>query len=416
MTSNDDRRPTYPVRTLGDDDWPGFLDTDSHAFGSTMPAEITEFERGLLEDGRSIGAFDGPTPVGIATAFSFELTVPGSVVPAAGVSWVGVLPTHRRRGVLSSLMTHQLHAVHALGREPLAVLWASEPQIYGRFGYGLASRAYSLKVPRSVHALRTDVPSDGTVRLRLAPADDWKVTAPVYDEVARSRPGMLRRDERWWQRAVRDLPSMREGRSELRCVIAEDDEGVRGYARYTTKPDWSTNQPQGVVFVQEVLATDPAARAALYRYLFDLDLMATTELWNVPVDEPLLHWLQNIRAASPRWQDRLYVRLVDVAAALRARRYTTAVDVVLEITDPLCPWNDGRWHLIADDGGVRCEHTDRQADLDMSVTDLGAAYLGGTLLADLALAGRVEERTRGALPAASAAFLSSPAPWCPIVF
>lgn len=416
MTSHGTARSTYPVRTLGDEDWAGFVETDGHAFGATMPAEVTDFERGLLEPGRSIGAFDGSTPVGIATAFSFDLTVPGATVPAAGVSWVGVLPTHRRRGVLRSLMTHQLNEIHERGREPLAVLWASEPQIYGRFGYGLASYAYALTVPRSAHALRPDVPTDSRVRLRLVPADDWKLTAAVYDELARVRPGMLRRDERWWQRAVRDVPSMRDGRSELRCVVAEDEEGVRGYARYATQPDWSPGHPNGTVHVREAVGTDAAARSALYRYLFDLDLMGSTDLWNVPVDDPVLYWLENVRATSPRWKDALFVRLVDVAAALLARRYATPVEVVLEINDPLCSWNNARWRLIAADDDVRCVRTELEADLAMSVTDLGAAYLGATPLLDLAMAGRVEERTKGSLRTTSAAFLTSPAPWCPIIF
>jgi predicted acetyltransferase len=381
-----------------------------------MPTEVTDFEHGLIEPGRSIGAFDGSTLVGVAAAFSFDLTVPGAVVPAAGVSWVGVLPTHRRRGILRSLMTHQLNDIHGQGREPLAVLWASEPQIYGRFGYGLAIRAYSLTVPRSAHALRPDVPSDPRVFLRLVPADDWKLTAAVYDEVARTRPGMMGRDERWWQRAVRDEPSLREGRSELRCVVAEDEDGIRGYARYTTKPDWSTGQPKGTVNVREVFGTDPAAKSALYGYLFDLDLMGSTDLWNLPTDEAVLYWLENIRATSPRWLDTLYVRLVDVAPALRARRYATPVDVVLDISDPLCSWNDGRWQLIDDNDGVRCERTELRADLALSVTELAAAYLGGTPLTDLAAAGRVEELTKGSLRTTSAAFMSSPAPWCPIVF
>ncbi|MDQ1619030.1 MAG: hypothetical protein QOE19_1599 [Actinomycetota bacterium] len=415
MTAPDIPRPTYAVRTLGDEDWADFLETDSHAFGATVPVEAAEFERGMMEPGRSIGAFDGDAMGGIAAAYSFELSVPGGVVPAAGVTWVGVLPTHRRRGVLRSLMTHQLHEIHERGREPLAVLWASEPQIYGRFGYGLASRAFSLTVPRSAQALRSDTPVDPSVRLRLVPADDWRITAAVYD-VARSRPGMLLRDDRWWRRAVIDLPATRDGRTALRCVVAEDENGVRGYARYATKPDWSPGHPTGTVYVREVVASDPAAKAMLYRYLFDLDLMGSTELWNVPVDDPLLYWLENLRTASPRWMDALYVRLVDVAGALRARRYTAPVEVVLEISDQLLPWNNGRWQLIADADGARCEHSELKADLAMSVTELGAAYLGGTPLTDLAMAGRVEERTEGSLRATSAAFMSSPAPWVPVVF
>ena len=276
-------------------------------------------------------------------------------MPAAGISWVGVLPTHRRRGVLRALMTHQLHEIHERGREPLAILWASEPPIYGRFGYGLASRAYALDVSRSPDALRADVPTDPTLRLRLVPADDWKITAEVYAQVAAQRPGMLVRDDRWWRKAVRDVPSMREGRSALRCVVAEDDSGVRGYARYATKQDWGPGRPKGTVHRARGAAVDGPARALLYRFLFDQDLMSQVDVWNVAVDDPLLLWLENVRSATPRWLDALYVRLIDVPAALKARTYTAPVDVVLDVTDPLCPWNEGRWQLVARGGEVSCD-------------------------------------------------------------
>jgi predicted acetyltransferase len=341
--------------------------------------------------------------------------VPGGSLPAAGVSWVGVLPTHRRRGVLTALMEHQLASLHEAGREPVAVLWASEPQIYGRYGYGLASRFCSVTVGRSASALLPDAPSDAGLRLRLVPADDWKLTAGVHDTLAARRPGMFGRDERWWRRVVRDLPAMREGRSELRCVVAEDDGGVRGYARYSTKQSYGDDFGQGKVSVREMLAVDPAALATLYRYLFDLDLMGTTEVWNVPVDDPLLHWLQNPRRAKPELGDALYVRLVDLPAALSARTYATDVDVVLDVVDERCPWNAGRWRLSGGTAGASCTRTDDDADLILDVRELGAAYLGGTSLVELAGTGRVTG-SEAVLRAATAAFGHSPAPWVPVVF
>jgi predicted acetyltransferase len=408
----------FPVRVLTEDDWPAILEVDSNAFGNTMEPEVLDAERVLQEPGRTQGAFDGPTLVGLTSAFSFDLTVPGAVVPAAGVSWVGVLPTHRRRGVLRGLMTAQLYDVRERGREAVAILWASEPVIYGRFGYGLASRAYSMKVPRSAHALRSDAPSDPALRLRLVPAEDWKATADVYAATAAARPGMVGRDDRWHRRGASDFPSLRDGRSALRCVVAEDDTGVRGYARYSTKPDWSTPVPSGTVDVREVIAVDSAALAALYRYLFDIDLMGVAELWNVPADSPLLHWLNNTRSTRPVWHDGLYVRLVEVGTALAQRSYSAPVDVVLEVSDQVCPWNDGRWRLVGGPDGARCERSDDAPDLTLGVTDLGGAYLGGTALGELAAAGRVQLRAGGAdvLPAVSAAFSTSPAPWSSFVF
>jgi predicted acetyltransferase len=319
--------------------------------------------------------------------------------------------------VLKALMTHQLNAVHERGREALAILWASEPPIYGRFGYGQASRALSLTVPRNPQALHPSAPSDPGLRLRLVDAADWKLTAGVYADVAGQRPGLPARDDRWWGHAVQDLPSVREGRSALRCVVVEDDAGVRGYARYSTKDVFGEGPNSGKVMVREVMAVDAAAQATLYRYLFDLDLMGTTHLWNVPVDDPLLHWLQNPRLAKPELGDALYVRLVDLDRALRERTYSAPVDVVLEVADDVCPWNAGRWRLTGGPGlAATCERTEDPADLAVGVVDLGAVYLGGTSLTDLSVAGRVVELRPGTLAAATAAFAHTPAPWCPAVF
>jgi predicted acetyltransferase len=314
-------------------------------------------------------------------------------------------------------MTHQLHSVHDEGREPLAILWASEPQIYGRFGYGLATRHLSLTVPRDPEALLPSAPRDESLRLRVVDPSDWKLTADVYARVRELRPGAPARDELWWKHAVQDIVAMRDGKSALRCVVAEDETGVRGYARYATKDMFEDWVSSGKVMVREVMAVDAAASAALYRYLCDLDLMGTTHLWNVPVDDPLLLWLQNPRKAKPVLGDSLYVRLVDLDRSLRARTYATPVDVVLEVTDDLCPWNAGRWRLTAGpDRETTCERTTDAADLALGVVDLGAVYLGGTSLHELAMAGWVSELRAGTLAAAATAFAHTPAPWNPAVF
>ncbi len=405
----------WKVRSLTESDRDDLLAVDSHAFGMTTPDELAEAERDTHEDDRDIGAFDGATLAGVAAAYSYELGVPGATVAAAGVTWVAVLPTYRRRGVLRALMTHQLHSIHEAGREPVAILWASEPQIYGRFGYGAASASLSLTVPRGPQTLRGDVPTDPGLRLRLVDPADWAAVAGVYDAVSARRPGIPARDGRWWRRAVRDLPALRDGASALRCVLAESSDGARGYALYRTSHT-EDDFGSGDVKVRELMAVDGAALAALYRFLFDLDLMARTSLWNVPVDDPLQHWLQNPRLAKPQLGDGLYVRLVDLPGALSARRYAHALDVVLDVRDDLCPWNAGRWRLTGGKDDARCERTDDAADLSLDVAELGAAYLGGTRLTDLGEAGRVTERRPGALAAATSSFTHSPAPWCPAIF
>jgi predicted acetyltransferase len=409
----------YSIRVLTEDDSAAMMDLDDNAFGNTLEADVVQSELDLQEPGRGIGVFDGALLVGLATAFSFRIGVPGAVVPAAGVSWVGVLPTHRRRGILRQLMTHQLHEIHDRGREAIAVLYASEPVIYGRFGYGLASSSWSMTVPRDPQALRPDAPRDSSVRLRLVPAEDWKLVADVYDTVARNRAGVVTRDERWHQRAASDWTSMRNGRSALRCVVAEDDNGVRGYARYSTKQNWNNGVAAGVVDVREIVALDAAARAELYRYLFDLDLMGSVTVWNVPVDDPVLHWVTNPRSAAPLRHDSMYVRILDVSRALSDRRYAVPVDVVLGVTDALCPWNDGAWRLVGGPDGATCTRTDDEVDLALSVRELGAAYLGGTSLAELAETGWVSVgpgARSDVLDLVSAAFLTNPRPWSAFIF
>ena len=406
----------WPIRPVTEADWPAVRVLDENAFGATTPDDLAEAEHELHELDRSIGAFDGDLLVGYTTAYTMRLSVPGAVLPAAGVTWVGVLPTHRRRGVLRSLMTAQLTGLRDRAEEPIAVLWASEPGIYGRFGYGLASSRLEWTVPRSAQALHRDVPTDPGLHLRLVDPPDPAPLGAVHDGVAAQRPGVAERDERWWRRTLRDLPGLREGRSALRLVVAADDEQVRGYAIYATKQDFGEDFGSGVVAVREVMALDPAARAALYRYLFDLDLMGSTELWNLPVDDPLQHWLGDVRRAKPRLQDSLYVRLLDLPRALAARTYAQPVDVVLEVRDELCPDNAGRWRLAGGPGGATCEASDGEPDLVMSVRELGAAYLGGTPLTELAAAGWVREARPGTLAPTSVAFASALAPWNPQVF
>lgn len=411
-------RPDWSTRSLTERDWEQFLRVDSHAFGATMPEELGATERELHEEGRGLGAFDRDDElVGIATAFSYDLSVPGAEVPAAGVSWVGVLPTHRRRGVLTALMRAQLHGIRDAGREPIAILWASEPQIYGRFGYGQATSLFFASVRRDPRALHALAPVDPALRLRLTEPAQWKDVAEVYEGLRARRPGMPARDERWWRRAVRDVPALRHGYSELRAVLAEDPAGVRGYAYYATKQGSGENFANGTVAVREVIATDPAALAALYRYLFDLDLMGKTELNNLPFDDPLPHWLTDPRQARLTRHDALYVRLVDLPGALTARRYAAELDVVLEVADGFCPWNAGRWRLCAGpEGTATCTPADSAPDLRLDVRELGAIYLGGTSLLDLAGAGLADERTAGAAQRTARAFAHHPAPWSPAVF
>ncbi|MFD9306002.1 GNAT family N-acetyltransferase [Streptomyces sp. NPDC060048] len=402
------------TRVLQADEWDVWYDHLELAFGGVPESpEERELYKSLTETDRSLAVWDGETCVGSAGAFSFRLSVPGgALVPAGGVTMVGVSPTHRRQGVLTSLMRRQLDDIRA-GGEPLAVLTASDPAIYGRFGYGTAT--YSVSVDIDTTRVRLSVPP-GTENIRLRLVDPRKALPDcerVYAALVAGRPGMPARQPGWERQALVDPPSRREGASALKCVVAEGPDGeVVGYARYQVKPDWEQTGSDGKVQVRDLDALDPAAYAALWRYVFGIDLAWRVRAYGRPVDDPLLHLVSDVRRSQVRRRDALHVRLVDLPAALEARGYGAPLDVVLDVEDRFCPWNTGRWRLTAAAGGpASCTRTGAAADLELSVGELGSAYLGGVTLTSLAGAGRVRELHPGALAEASRAFTGDVAPW-----
>jgi predicted acetyltransferase len=420
----------YPIRPVSPDEFDAFHTVEMHAFhGSPLSENDRELVLSRFEFDRSLAAFDGATPVGTAAAYSFQLSVPGhQALPAAGITWVSVLPSHRRRGVLTSMMHRQLADIRDRG-EPVAVLWASEAAIYSRYGYGRAMWHADFALHRGEGALAKTTPADESVRLRIVdPAAALPELAKVYDTVLPTRPGFIVRNEAWWQRLIYDPPDDRQGVSPLRCVLAEDDSGPRGYALYSGLNSWDseTSLPDSVLTVREMMFADPAASTSLWADLLSRDLTTEFRLRQRPVDDPLLHQLADPRRARPRLKDALWVRIINVADALAGRRYSCPVDVVIEVRDEIMPSNAGRWRLTttgADETGCGLEAScvpvaaaAPEADVALDITDLGAAYLGGTRLGALAAAGLVTERRRGAVRQLSTALSWDLAPWCPVNF
>jgi predicted acetyltransferase len=414
---------TYPIRAIGPDELTALADVDAHAFLEPWPAEAIERERITTEFDRTFAAFDGEQMVGSGANYSFQLTVPGGVAPAAGVTAIAVLPSHRRRGILTSMMG-QLFADAAARSEPLAVLFASEAGIYSRFGFGPGSMELHLTIRRGEGRLAPGVFAAGQrgagVRLRaVEPAAARADLARVFDAELGRRPGALARDERWWTYLLTDLPEMRPARtSPVRCLLAEDDDGPRGYALYRTSSNWSDHLAEGVVEVQELYATDPAATAALWSDLLSRDLVGEVQARRRPVDEPLLAMLADPRRGRATLADGLWVRVLDLPDALARRRYAAAADLVLEVADPLIAANDGRWRLRT--GGpadaAYCGRTGDAADVRLTVQALGAAYLGGGQLSQLAAAGHAEELTPGALAALGTALSWDRPPYSGMLF
>ena len=427
----------YPIRPITEAEWAAYNAVSALAFNNTAPPdEELDRERLVFEFDRSLAAFDGQDLVGTANAYSFRMTVPGGALPVAGVSFVSVRPTHRRRGILSSMMAYQLSGL-AEGGEAVAALFASEAGIYGRFGYGMASMATRFRVRRGEVKIGSGVPpgaagaatagaaaagaaAAGPVRLRETSLDPLPAElAKVYDQILPARPGLQARDDRWWRAVMYDSAHWRGSSTPLRCLLAEDDHGPCGYAVYSVQPSWDSDAlPDASLGIRELMATDARAAAALWSDLLSRDLVGEVTARLRPSDDPLLLLASDLRRIRPQLSDGLWVRLVRVDEALSRRQYSGPVDVVLEVADHLLPANSGRWHLQAgpDGGGARCERTTRPADLALPVAALGAAYLGGTQLGVLARAGQVAELRQGCLPAVSAAFSWDPAPWCPQIF
>ncbi len=413
MTEFADRlRPATP------EEWPEFTRAMFTVFGEPPPASYVDGVPAHAELDRSLGLWDGERVVATSGLYSRELTVPGGVVPCAGVTWVSVAPSHRRRGVLTAVMRRQLTELHEQEREPVAALWASESSIYGRFGYAPATWRGNLSGDVARLALRPDVDL-GTGRVEPVDVEDFRAAAVgLHDRARRGVPGNLARDARWWDRGLRDEPDQRRGASERRLLRHVGPDGtVTGYAAYRIRSAWTDDGlPDGTVVVEEVRALTPPAHAALWRFLLSLDLVRTMRAPTASPDDPLRHLLAEPRALRSQPFDALWVRLVDVGRALAARRYPAPVNLVLEVRDRFCPWNDGRWSLVGHPAGAFCSQTDADPDLVLDVEALAAVYLGGVSLATLQAAGRVTEVSPGAVTAAGTSFRWPVTPWCPDEF
>jgi predicted acetyltransferase len=415
----------YSIRPVAEDEFAGFLAVDQHASHSApLPERARANLLARLEFDRTLAALDGDTVVGTAGVFSLQMRVPGAMAAVAGVSLVAVLPSHRRQGILSALMRRQLADVNERD-EAVAVLFCSESGIYGRYGYGRASWQAAYRLQRGEGALAPGAPADPGLRLRIAePRSARAELAKVYDLALAERPGLYARTEPWWDRLLTDLHSDGGSSRPIRCLLAEDDSGPRGYAVFTSAERWDEDAglPQGLLEVSEAIAADPAATAALWGNLLSQDLLSEFHARMRPVDDPLLYLLADPRRVRSVVSDGLWIRLVDVGRALAQRHYACPVDVVIEVADELCPRNAGRWRLAAQTdaapAGFRatCEPTTAPADVALPVRALGAAYLGGTRLRAMAKAGLVTEATAGSLAALSTAMSWEPAPWCPMIF
>ena len=401
------------IRTLAEGEAKTFLATTGAAFGESWGQDesLEGWER-LANPERMHCAVDDDVMVASAGAWEFTLTVPGAQVPAAGVTVVGVLPSHRRKGIATRLMRTQLDDIRAR-EEPVAILWASESNIYGRFGYGLATYAMTIDIERDRARFREPTEPAGRIRL-VDESEALKVLPAVYDRVMSQTPGFFARSEDWWRwRTLYDPEARRRGGGPMFRAVWEHDGVAQGYALYRVFPKWSEEGlASGRVQVMEAIATTPEATTEVWRLLFGIDLVERVQSWALPPDLPLLHLLAEPRRLRATLHDGLWVRVVDVKSALEARSYAVDDAIVVELDDGFCDWNRGTWQIEPS----RVTRTDKAPDLALSDEELGAVYLGGNTFSQLAAAGRVRELTENGIARADRMFATPRAPWCPELF
>jgi predicted acetyltransferase len=401
------------IRPITADEVPAFVDAMSVPFGFDPKPEQLERFKNTFELARLRAAVDGGKIVATFGAFSYRVTVPGGSLPMAGTTVVTVAPTHRRQGILRALMVDHFAELHRDG-EPVAALWASESSIYGRFGYGPASELVRAKLDKNYAVMAQPVSIEGTMQL-LDREEALAVLPNVFNQIVNDRPGMIRRSAGWWeQRVLSDLELFRDGATAHRRVLHLRDGIPAGYVLYRTRIHREQHANEAILI--ELLGIDAEAEKALWQYVFGLDLITSIDYWNHPVDSPLHWWLVDFRRLERRVVDGLWVRLVNVLAALRARKYSNPGSILLKVKDDLCPWNEGTYQLdVQANGYCECKRTQRAAEIELSSYGLGALYLGGHRFYDLARAGMVKGES-DALRRADAMFAWHRLPWCQEIF
>jgi predicted acetyltransferase len=407
---------TLEIRAVPRSDARRWFEAVNFAFAEHIEEEQWTLDSKIIPADRILGAYDGDRVVGGGAAFSFEMTVPGArQVATGGVTMVGVLPTHRRQGILRQLMTEQLADVRGRG-EALAALWASEGSIYQRFGYGLATLNGSVDIERERATFRTLVEARGRVQLFTADEARPHIQA-VYDVVRARTPGFYVRSETWWDVWLADPEFRRRDVSRKFYAVHFTDTGeADAYCVYRIKNEWQPSGPANTLMVTEICAIDPDATAQMWRYAFGVDLMSRIRSRLGPADHPLLLMVSEPRRLSLRVGDGVWLRIVDVKTALEGRGYSADGSLVIDVTDDFMPDVAGRWRLSVDGGRATVTETSDAPDLRLDITDLGAVYMGGISFAQLRSAGRTSELTDGARASADQMFSSDVPPWCPEVF
>jgi GNAT superfamily N-acetyltransferase len=405
-----------------------FLATDHTVWFAEVSSASTEEQLiGIAEENRFAAEMDGSdstTYPGVYGVFPLRLAVPGPEagtrsVPCAGLTWVGVHPDHRRKGVLTAMLRHHFEQVHEQPGTHVSALHASEPAIYGRHGYGLASLELEVSLGRGTTLTAPELEDAATaITTHLATVSDPDVPKRMREcHLASAGLGAVVGEAGYYARICHQLPEELRGKESWRVLFARRNGVDVGFAMFRRTHKWEKARPAGELSVW-ALVGDPAAQLVLLRRLVDFDLIGTVKVSSVGVDDPLLLWAGGPRATSDvATYDSLWVRLVDLPEALRDRTWSAPCDVVVEVDDATAPWNEGRWRIRAVDAGeATVERTTAESDVHLRVDALGAAYLGGGNLVALQRAGLVAERRKGAVAELSRAMRTEVTPTAAVGF
>ncbi len=393
------------MRTVAPEEFAQWVRAESRAYGNRLAVD-PETLRPHFDLDRSIAVFDGENIVGGAHSHRREMSIPGAAAAVAGVANIAVQPTHTRQGVMTRMMRHQINDIHQRG-EAFAALFSTESVIYGRFGYGVGSWRERWSIERQFTGYAQPHESRGRI-VFVDPEDITKDLPEIARRSSKDRPGVFQKPLHHWEWESRSPEHKQGGQGGLFYAVYEEDGRLDGYVKYrTARPN---------LIVQELMAVTPGAAKTLWRYCFDLDLMTSAEALGRPIDDPLPWLLADPRRLERSVRDGIWVRLIDVPAALELRRYAESGDLVLEVRDELCPWNDGTYQLEGSPEGASCRPSTSSPDLALSVAGLASAYMGAASFTTLAQAGQADELKPRAVERADAMFAVRRKPWTPYGF
>ena len=401
----------------------------SMAFGENPSGNSSESDWGLngRDLRRTVCALDGTQMIGVSYVFEHQIRIPGTTVSSAGLAGVGVMPTHRRKGALNGMMRKIIDDAKERG-DVLATLWASEASIYGRYGFSIGAFHDSFTLHRAYSALNSDLDQKGHVDfIEISAAKDFLPI--VHDKVFHVRNGVIRRDEYLWDLWVKKFQNFKP-KDKIFLVGYSCQGEIEGYALYFLESRGLQNpgsEPRYIggllessdpeeehrMNILELMSTNDEAYLALWKFLLGVDRVNSYRASKRPIDDPFIWLLKHPDMMRKSLTSMHWVRIVDVVSALASRKYSTEDNLVIQIYDGFCPWNQLRILLEAGNDGSNVSISSRFPDISLSTQEIASIFLGGAKLRTLAINGRVQENKSGAIQRLDAMFATSQPPWCP---